>query len=224
MPRPAVADGGPVAFNPLFLYGGVGLGKTHLMHAIAWQVEQHDPERRVLYLSAEKFMYRFVSALRSKDTHGFKELFRSVDVLMVDDVQFICGKDIDAGGVLPHLQRAGRAEKQIVISADRRPSDLSRARGADPLAAGWGLVADLHPTDLRAAARHPAGQGRASRAVRRSRPRVMEFLAHRISSNVRELEGALNRLRRTCQPGRARDHLEMAQDCCTTCCARTTAR
>ena len=82
-----------MAFNPLFLYGGVGLGKTHLMHAIAWEIRAQDPSRTVLYLSAEKFMYQFIRALRFKDTMAFKQQFREVDVLMIDDIQFIAGKD-----------------------------------------------------------------------------------------------------------------------------------
>ncbi|MEX0309189.1 MAG: DnaA/Hda family protein, partial [Tateyamaria sp.] len=88
-----VAEGGPVTFNPLFLYGGVGLGKTHLMHAIAWELQTRRPDLNVLYLSAEQFMYRFVQALRDRKMMDFKSIFRSVDVLMVDDVQFIAGKD-----------------------------------------------------------------------------------------------------------------------------------
>ncbi|MEM6578756.1 MAG: DnaA/Hda family protein, partial [Pseudomonadota bacterium] len=88
-----VAEGGPVTFNPLFLYGGVGLGKTHLMHAIAWELKAGSPNLNVVYLSAEQFMYRFVQALRDRRMMDFKEMFRSVDVLMVDDVQFIAGKD-----------------------------------------------------------------------------------------------------------------------------------
>ncbi len=99
-----------VPFNPLFLYGGVGLGKTHLMHAVAWHVRRHACQRKVIYLSAEKFMYQFVRALRFKSTMDFKEEFRSVDMLMIDDLQFISGKDFDPGGVLPHLQRAGGPE------------------------------------------------------------------------------------------------------------------
>jgi chromosomal replication initiator protein len=102
-----VAEGRDVTFNPLFLYGGVGLGKTHLMHAIAWELQANFPDADILYLSAEQFMYRFVRALREQDTIGFKQLFRSVDVLMVDDVQFIAGKISYPGRVLPHLQRAG---------------------------------------------------------------------------------------------------------------------
>lgn len=88
-----VAEAETVPFNPLFLYGGVGLGKTHLMHAIAWHIRKRNPERHVVYLSAEKFMYQFIRALRYKDTVSFKDQFRSVDVLMIDDVQFIAGKD-----------------------------------------------------------------------------------------------------------------------------------
>ena len=88
-----VAESDDVPFNPLFLYSGVGLGKTHLMHAIAWRIKQRNPEKNIVYLSAEKFMYKFVRALRYKDTAAFKEQFRSVDVLMVDDVQFMGGKD-----------------------------------------------------------------------------------------------------------------------------------
>ena len=88
-----VGEGGAVAFNPLFFYGGVGLGKTHLMHAIAWELQSKSPDLRVVYLSAEQFMYRFVQAIRENQMMDFKQLFRSVDVLMVDDVQFIAGKD-----------------------------------------------------------------------------------------------------------------------------------
>ena len=100
-----VAEGGPVTFNPLFLYGGVGLGKTHLMHAIAWELRTRHPHLNVLNLSAEQFMYRFVQALRDRKMMDFKELFRSVDVLMVDDVQFIAGKDSTQEELLPHVQR-----------------------------------------------------------------------------------------------------------------------
>ena len=111
--RVAEACVGPeqiVPFNPLFLYGGVGLGKTHLMHAIAWHVRRRAPARKIIYLSAEKFMYQFIRALRFKSTMDFKEAFRSVDLLMIDDVQFISGKEFDAGGILSHLQCAGRSE------------------------------------------------------------------------------------------------------------------
>ena len=111
-----VADSDHVSFNPLFLYGGVGLGKTHLMHAIAWQIRLRLPQRRVVYLSAEKFMYSFVRALRNHDTVSFKEQFRSANVLMIDDVQFISGKDSTQEEFFPHLQCVSRpgASNRIV--------------------------------------------------------------------------------------------------------------
>ena len=105
-----VSEGGPVTFNPLFLYGGVGLGKTHLMHAIAWELQARRPELNVVYLSAEQFMYRFVQALRDRRMMDFKQMFRSVDVLMVDDVAVYRRKGQHAGRILSHLQRAGRPE------------------------------------------------------------------------------------------------------------------
>ena len=119
-----VAEGGPVTFNPLFLYGGVGLGKTHLMHAIAHELQARRPDLRVLYLSAEQFMYRFVQALRERQVMDFKELFRSVDVLMVDDVQFIAGKDSTQEEFFHTFNALVDQNKQIVISADRAPGDI----------------------------------------------------------------------------------------------------
>ena len=179
-------------FNPLFLYGGVGLGKTHLMHAIAWRAKQLDPRRRVVYLSAEKFMYQFVRALRSKDTMGFKELFRSVDLLMVDDVQFISGKDSTQEEFFHTFNTLVDRGRQIVISADRSPSDLSGLEERIRSRLAWGLVADIHPTTYEL--RLGILQSKAEHAEPRSRQRVLEFLAHRITSNVRELEGAMNRI------------------------------
>ena len=116
-----VAEGGPVTFNPLFLYGGVGLGKTHLMHAIAWELQTSRPNLNVLYLSAEQFMYRFVQAWRDRKMMDFKEIFRSVDVLMVDDVQFIAGKDSTQEEFFHTFNALVDQNKQIIISADRAP-------------------------------------------------------------------------------------------------------
>ena len=120
----AVTGNRAAPFNPLFLYGGVGLGKTHLMHAIAWHIRRHDPSRRIIYLSAEKFMYQFIKALRFKDTMAFKEQFRSVDVLMIDDVQFISGKDSTQEEFFHTFNALVDQNRQIVISADKSPSDL----------------------------------------------------------------------------------------------------
>jgi chromosomal replication initiator protein len=187
-----VASSGKPPFNPLFLYGGVGLGKTHLMHAIAHRVKQLEPNRRVVYLSAEKFMYQFVRALRSKDTMTFKELFRSVDLLMVDDVQFISGKDSTQEEFFHTFNTLVDRGRQIVISADRSPSDLSGLEERIRSRLGWGLVADIHPTTYEL--RLGILQAKAEQLKVEIPERVVEFLASRITSNVRELEGAMNRI------------------------------
>jgi chromosomal replication initiator protein len=198
-------------FNPLFLYGGVGLGKTHLMHAIAWKVKQFDPSRRVVYLSAEKFMYQFIRALRSKDTMTFKELFRSVDLLMVDDVQFISGKDSTQEEFFHTFNTLVDRGRQIVISADRSPSDLSGLEERIRSRLGWGLVADIHPTTYELRLGILQSKAEMIRGV--TIPlRVIEFLAARITSNVRELEGALNRIVHQATISGQPVSIEMAQE------------
>lgn len=192
-----VAEATDVTFNPLFLYGGVGLGKTHLMHAIAWEIRKRDPERKVLYLSAEKFMYQFVRALRFKDTMAFKQQFRSVDVLMIDDVQFISGKDSTQEEFFHTFNALIDHNRQVIISADRSPSDLEGIEERIRSRLGWGLAADIHPTDYEL--RLGILQAKADEMMQRNGPvtipgGVLEFLAHRIVSNVRELEGALKRV------------------------------
>ncbi|HJU16287.1 MAG TPA: chromosomal replication initiator protein DnaA [Stellaceae bacterium] len=181
-----------VPFNPLFLYGGVGLGKTHLMHAIAWHVRQRAADRKVIYLSAEKFMYQFIRALRFKSTMDFKAQFRSVDLLMIDDVQFISGKDSTQEEFFHTFNALVDQNRQIVISADKSPSDLEGLEERMRSRLGWGLVADLHPTTYEL--RLGILQSKAEQAGIRIPQKVMEFLAHKITSNVRELEGALNRI------------------------------
>jgi chromosomal replication initiator protein len=187
-----VADEAKVPFNPLFLYGGVGLGKTHLMHAIAWHIRRRHPQRRVIYLSAEKFMYQFVRALRFKDTMAFKEQFRTVDVLMIDDVQFISGKDSTQEEFFHTFNALVDQNRQIVLSADKSPSDLEGIEERVRSRLGWGLVADIHPTtyELRLSILQSK-----SEAMGCAIPaKLLEFLAHKITSNIRELEGALNRI------------------------------
>ncbi len=187
-----VADATTVTFNPLFLYGGVGLGKTHLMHALAWQIRKNDPNRKVLYLSAEKFMYQFIRALRFKDTMAFKQQFRSVDVLMIDDVQFISGKDSTQEEFFHTFNALVDQNRQVIISADKSPSDLEGMEERLRSRLGWGLVADIHPTTYEL--RLGILQAKAD-ALQATIPlKVLEFLAHKITSNVRELEGALNRI------------------------------
>ncbi|MBS57039.1 MAG: chromosomal replication initiator protein DnaA [Rickettsiales bacterium] len=187
-----IAEAEKVSFNPLFLYGGVGLGKTHLMHAIGWKIKEQRPDRKVIYLSAEKFMYQFVRALRYKDTSAFKEQFRSIDVLMIDDVQFISGKDNTQEEFFHTFNALIEQNKQIVISADKSPSDLDGVQERLKSRLGCGLVADIHPTtyELRLGILIEKAQKRGVEIP----PKVLEFLSHRIVSNVREMEGALNRL------------------------------
>ncbi len=191
--RVAEAEGVVPGCNPLFIYGGVGLGKTHLMHAIAWHIRQNQPERKVMYLSAEKFMYQFIRALRSKDTVAFKEQFRSVDVLMIDDVQFISGKDSTQEEFFHTFNALIDQNKQLVISGDRSPSDLEGMEERVRSRLGWGLVADVHSTSYEL--RLGILQSKVEKMQGVDVPgKVIEFLAHKITSNVRELEGALNRV------------------------------
>ncbi|MBL4907212.1 MAG: chromosomal replication initiator protein DnaA [Sneathiella sp.] len=181
-----------IPFNPLYLYGGVGLGKTHLMHAIGHSIAANSPHKKVLYLSAEKFMYRFIRALRYKDTMNFKEQFRSVDVLMIDDVQFIAGKESTQEEFFHTFNALVDQNHQIIISGDRSPTDLEGMEERMRSRLGWGLVADIHPTDYEL--RLGILQSKVEQANIGIEPRILEFLAHRITSNVRELEGALNRV------------------------------
>ncbi|MDP2085061.1 MAG: chromosomal replication initiator protein DnaA [Gemmobacter sp.] len=211
-----VAEGGPVSFNPLFLYGGVGLGKTHLMHAIAHEISARNPEKRVLYLSAEQFMYRFVQALRDKQIMSFKELFRSVDVLMVDDVQFIAGKDSTQEEFFHTFNALVDQNRQIVISADRAPGEIKGLEDRIASRLQCGLIVDLHPTDyelrlgiLQTKAEFYRGQYAGLKIA----PGVLEFLAHRITTNVRVLEGALTRLFAFASLVGREITLDLAQDC-----------
>ncbi len=192
-----VAEATEVQFNPLFLYGGVGLGKTHLMHAIAHEICSRSPGRQVLYLSAEQFMNQFVSALRYKNTMDFKQQFRSVDVLMIDDVQFISGKNSTQEEFFHTFNALIDHNRQVIISADRSPSDLEGIEERIRSRLGWGLSADIHPTDYEL--RLGILQCKAEQACQQHPDveipdRVLEFLAHRITSNIRELEGALTRV------------------------------
>ncbi|MCG7628103.1 chromosomal replication initiator protein DnaA [Epibacterium sp. MM17-32] len=211
-----VAEGGPVTFNPLVLYGGVGLGKTHLMHAIAWELKERNPDLNVLYLSAEQFMYRFVQALRERKMMDFKHLFRSVDVLMVDDVQFIAGKDSTQEEFFHTFNALVDQNKQIIISADRAPGEIKDLEDRVKSRLQCGLVVDLHPTDYElrlGILQTKVQQNRKNYPDLKIADGVLELLAHRISTNVRVLEGALTRLFAFASlVGREID-MDLTQDC-----------
>jgi chromosomal replication initiator protein len=183
-------------FNPLFLYGGVGLGKTHLMHAIGWELSKRgkagDRPISVAYMSAEKFMYRFIASIRGHHLIQFKELLRGVDVLMIDDLQFLIGKENTQEEFFHTFNYLVEKGKQIVISSDKSPSDLNGLDNRLRTRLGCGMVADLHSTSFEL--RISILQSKAARTGVSVPPKVLEFLAHKITSNVRDLEGALNRL------------------------------
>jgi chromosomal replication initiator protein len=180
------------AYNPLFLYGGVGLGKTHLMHSTAAALQAKYPKKRVLYLTAEKFLYQFIRALRAQETVPFKELFRSADVLLVDDIQFLCGRDATQEEFFHTFNALVEQGRQVIVSADASPSDIEGMEDRLKSRLGWGLVVELSPTNYEL--RFAILEKKAKEKGLELDPRVLEFVAQRIATNVRELEGALNRL------------------------------
>ncbi|MCL4143331.1 UNVERIFIED_CONTAM: hypothetical protein GTU68_031081, partial [Idotea baltica] len=195
--RVAESDGPGAAYNPLFLFGDVGIGKTHLMQSIAWEAKTLYPHKKLLYVSAEKFMHRFVSSLRYKDSHSFKEEFRSVDLLLIDDFQFIAGKDSTQEEFFHTFNALIDQNRQIVISADRSPSDLDGVEDRIKSRLNWGLVADIAAPDYEL--RLGVLQSKLEESMVETPdlaidPDVLGFIAKRVSSNMRVIEGALNRL------------------------------
>jgi len=188
-----LASADNVAFNPLFIHGGTGRGKTHLLHAIGHQFRARRPAAKIIYMSAEKFMVEFVAALRANDTIRFKQQLRSADLLMIDDVQFIAGKESTQEEFFHTMNEIISAGRRLVISSDRAPQDLDGIEPRILSRLSWGLVADINQADL---------ELRLNIIIKKletlpdvSVPEdVVMFLAKRISSNVRELEGALNRI------------------------------
>ena len=188
-----LAEGGPISFNPLFLHGTTGLGKTHLMHAIGGELRSRQPDAKIAYLSAEKFMVEFLAALRAKDTISFKQRLRSVDLLMIDDVQFIAGKESTQEELFHTMNEIISAGKRLVIAADRSPQNLEGIQERILSRMAWGLVADINAADyeLRLNILHTKAAAMPGTDVPAE---VIEFLARKITANVRELEGALNRV------------------------------
>ena len=185
-------------YNPLYIYGGVGLGKTHLMHAIAWHVRNNNPDLKVIYLSAERFMFQFIKSLRQKDTMSFKHKIRSADILILDDVQFMIGKVSTQEEFFHTFNSLLDLNKKIVVSADRSPNDLSSFDDRMKSRLGGGLVVDIMPSafELRYSIlkqkynelkiKNPSSFGLDNG--------ILEFLAKTITANIRELEGALNKV------------------------------
>jgi chromosomal replication initiator protein len=189
----AVAAPGPVRFSPLFLHSGTGQGKTHLMHAIAHAYLDAVPGARVLCMSAERFMFEFVSALRARDTHSFKSRLRSADLLLIDDLQFIAGKDSTQEEFFHTINEIVAAGKRLVISADRCPQALEGIETRILGRMAMGLVADIKAPGLEL--RRAILDRKLADMPDASVPAdVLDMLAARIHTNIRELEGALNRV------------------------------
>ena len=188
-----VCESDKVVFNPLFLFGGVGLGKTHLMHAVAWDIQEKSPKRKVVYLSAEKFMYEFVKSLRFKDTMSFKEKFRSVDVLMIDDIQFIAGKESTQEEFFHTFNSLVDQSKQIIISGDRPPAELDGIEERLRSRLSFGVVGEIHKASYELRLSILMAKAEEKKDVKFD-IKIIEFLAKKINSNVRELEGAFRRL------------------------------
>jgi len=187
----ATAD--TVAFNPLFLHGGTGRGKTHLLHAIGQAFLETRPTARVVSMSAEKFMVEFVRALKENDTIGFKSRLRSADLLLIDDVQFIAGKDSTQEEFFHTMNEIITAGRRLVITSDRAPQDLDGIAPRILSRLSWGLVADINPAEYELRLNIIDAKLAALPGVDMSRA-VVEFLARRLTSSIRELEGALNRI------------------------------
>ena len=185
-------------FNPLYIYGGVGLGKTHLLHSIAWEINNQDKNSKVLYLSAERFMFQFIKSLRQKDTMSFKQKFRSVDVLILDDVQFMMGKISTQEEFFHTFNTLLDMNKKVIISGDRSPSDLASFNERMKSRLSGGLVVDIMPADYDL--RYLILKSKYSELKEKNKNTfdldddVLSFLSKTITSNVRELEGALNKV------------------------------
>jgi chromosomal replication initiator protein len=186
----AVADNPAQAYNPLFLYGGVGLGKTHLLHAIGNQCIEHG--LMVLYVTSEDFTNDLINSIRSHTTEGFREKYRRIDVLLIDDVQFIAGKESTQEEFFHTFNALHGQNRQLVLSSDRPPKAMVTLEERLRSRFEWGLTADIQPPDIET--RMAILRSKAERAGRTIPPELLETVARRVQSNIRELEGALIRI------------------------------
>jgi chromosomal replication initiator protein len=185
-----VAESPARAYNPLFLYGGVGLGKTHLLHAIGNECQPAG--LNVLYVSSEEFTNDLINAIRTHTTAAFREKYRQVDVLLIDDIQFIAGKESTQEEFFHTFNTLHGQDKQLVISSDRSPKSLVTLEERLRSRFEWGLTADIQPPDVET--RLAILRAKAERAGRNVPADILEFIARQVQSNIRELEGALNRV------------------------------
>jgi chromosomal replication initiator protein len=205
----AVAERPSKAYNPLFLYGGVGMGKTHLMHAIGQEVKKFNPHFSIVYLSTEKFTNEMINSLRYDKMTSFRDKFRNVDVLLIDDIQFLAGKERTQEEFFHTFNALHESMKQIVIASDRPPKELSEIEDRLRSRFEWGLIADIQPPDLETKV---AILQKKAETERVSLPTDLAlFIAQNVRTNVRELEGALTRLIAYCSLTGAEVTLSTAQ-------------
>ncbi len=196
--------------NPLFFHGGVGLGKTHLMNSIVWEVKRQDPSKKILYLSSEIFVNLYINSLKSKTSDDFKTLFRSADFLMIDDFQFILGKEQTQEEFFHTFNSLKTANKQIIISADRDPSELEGMNDRLSSRLRNGLVVNILKTTYEL--RYGILESKARDYNKVIDKDIIDYLAHTITSNIRDLEGALKRLITTADLLNTEITLEMAHE------------
>jgi chromosomal replication initiator protein len=204
-----VGESDRVAFNPLYLYGGVGLGKTHLLQAIGWRMRARHPQRRILYLTADRFRSLFQSALQERRMVEFKEQYRSVDLLLIDDLQFVCRPGATQEEFFHTLNALTDNARQVVAAADRAPSALEGMSDGLRSRLSGGLSVEVHGTDP--ALRLAIVTAKAAQLKLEADPRALELLAHRVDSNVRELEGALNSIYWHCEHAKCELTLDIAE-------------